>query len=98
MFYIPLGTSPECGKEILGSNTHTSYICIIISTMNLTPITKATIVAEFEAILDALIEADFNKSKAAEILQVDRKTLYNKLDKHKELGTAKLRKTQSSSY
>lgn len=60
--------------------------------MNLTPITKATIVAEFEAILDALIEADFNKSKAAEILQVDRKTLYNKLDKHKELGTAKLRK------
>lgn len=61
--------------------------------MNLTPITKATILAEFEAIVDALIEADFSKKKAAEILQVDRKTLYNKLAKHKELGTAKLRKS-----
>lgn len=63
--------------------------------MALTPITKATLVAEFETILDALIESDFNKKKAAEILQVDRKTLYNKLGRHKELGTAKLRKTIS---
>jgi two-component system response regulator HydG len=60
--------------------------------MTLTPISKATLVAEFETILDALIESDFNKKKAAEILQVDRKTLYNKLGRHKELGTAKLRK------
>ncbi len=66
--------------------------------MTLTPISKATIVAEFEAILDALIEADFNKKKAAEILQVDRKTLYNKLGKHKELGTAKLRKNMSGTH
>ncbi len=63
--------------------------------MTLTPISKATLVAEFETILDALIESDFNKKKAAEILQVDRKTLYNKLGKHRELGTAKLRKTIS---
>lgn len=63
--------------------------------MTLTPISKATLVAEFETILDALIESDFNKKKAAEILQVDRKTLYNKLGRHKELGTAKLRKTIS---
>ena len=63
--------------------------------MTLTPISKATLVAEYEAILDALIEANFNKKKAAKILQVDRKTLYNKLDKHRELGTAKLRKTFS---
>lgn len=66
--------------------------------MTLTPISKATIVAEFETILDALIEADFNKKKAAEILQVDRKTLYNKLGKHRELGTAKLRKTIPGTY
>lgn len=66
--------------------------------MTLTPISKATIVAEFEAILEALIEADFNKKKAAEILQVDRKTLYNKLSKHKELGTAKLRKSIISTH
>lgn len=35
--------------------------------------------AEFELILQTLIEVDFNRSKAAQKLGVDRKTLYNKL-------------------
>lgn len=35
--------------------------------------------AEFTAILAALREADFNKTKAAKILNIDRKTLYNKI-------------------
>jgi two-component system, NtrC family, response regulator HydG len=39
----------------------------------------ATIEAEKEAILDALEKSKFNKSKAAELLNVDRKTLYNKI-------------------
>jgi two-component system response regulator HydG len=35
--------------------------------------------AEFETILAVLQQVNFNKKKAAEILKIDRKTLYNKL-------------------
>ncbi len=37
--------------------------------------------AEYDLILEALKKVNFNKSKAAELLQVDRKTLYNKMRK-----------------
>ncbi|HLP51664.1 MAG TPA: sigma-54 dependent transcriptional regulator [Chitinophagales bacterium] len=40
---------------------------------------KAAMEAEYELILSALTKANFNKSKAAEILGIDRKTLYNKM-------------------
>lgn len=39
----------------------------------------ANIDAEYEVILDALREANYNKSKAAKLLNIDRKTLYNKM-------------------
>jgi two-component system, NtrC family, response regulator HydG len=39
----------------------------------------AAIKAEFETIMSALLRVDFNKKKAAELLKIDRKTLYNKI-------------------
>lgn len=45
----------------------------------------ANIDAEHSVILDALKKAGYNKSKAARLLNVDRKTLYNKMKQFKEL-------------
>ena len=44
-------------------------------------IKKATVKVERDIIIDALHKANFNKSKAAKILKIDRKTLYNKINK-----------------
>ncbi len=43
---------------------------------------NASIEAEKEAIFNALITAKYNKSKAAELLNIDRKTLYNKIKQY----------------
>jgi len=40
---------------------------------------NAALGAEYETILRVLREVNFNKTKAAEILKIDRKTLYNKM-------------------
>ncbi len=42
--------------------------------------------AEYEMILDALKKVNFNKSKAANLLNVDRKTLYNKMKQYNEFN------------
>ncbi|MBC7450383.1 MAG: sigma-54-dependent Fis family transcriptional regulator [Cytophagales bacterium] len=42
----------------------------------------ASVEAEKEAILNALEQSQYNKSKAAELLNVDRKTLYNKIKQY----------------
>jgi len=47
---------------------------------------SANLDAEYEVILDALKQVNFNKSKAAKLLNVDRKTLYNKMKQFKEFN------------
>jgi two-component system response regulator HydG len=42
--------------------------------------------AEYEMILQALKKANYNKSKAAKILDIDRKTLYNKMQQYQEFN------------
>ena len=41
--------------------------------------------AEYETIMNVLKEVNFNKTKAAEILKIDRKTLYNKIKVYESL-------------
>ncbi|QGY42962.1 response regulator [Maribellus comscasis] len=43
---------------------------------------EATLITEKEVITNALIESNYNKSKAAKILNIDRKTLYNKINQY----------------
>ena len=41
--------------------------------------------AEYDTIMSVLKEVNFNKTKAAEILRIDRKTLYNKIKIYESL-------------
>jgi two-component system response regulator HydG len=43
--------------------------------------------AEYEAIMKVLREVNFNKTRAAELLRIDRKTLYNKIKQYEESKT-----------
>lgn len=46
---------------------------------------NASLDAEYEMVLKALEEVDFNKSKAAKLLNIDRKTIYNILNQYKRI-------------
>jgi len=43
--------------------------------------------AEYETIMNVLKQVKFNKTKAAEVLKIDRKTLYNKIRNYEESNT-----------
>ena len=47
---------------------------------------SATRDAEYEMILQALKKTNYNKSKAARLLDIDRKTLYNKMQQYQEFN------------
>lgn len=53
--------------------------------MSLTPLDEAALKAEYNLIVETLKKTKFNKSRAAKILQIDRKTLYNKLTAYEKL-------------
>ncbi len=49
------------------------------STLSSLELKKATEIAEKEIITNALLESNYNKTQAAKLLNIDRKTLYNKI-------------------
>jgi two-component system, NtrC family, response regulator HydG len=51
-----------------------------------TNLKEAALEAEFETIMNVLKKVQFNKSKAAKLLNIDRKTLYNKMRHYNMLG------------
>ncbi len=58
-----------------------------IPEVNENSLKTASIDAEYELIVEALRKANFNKSKAAKILNVDRKTLYNKMKQYNQFNS-----------
>jgi two-component system response regulator HydG len=47
---------------------------------------SAFLKADYDACIKALIQSDFNRDKAAKLLNIDRRTLYNKFQRFKEAG------------
>ena len=50
-----------------------------LNSMSSLELKKATEIAEKEIITNALLESNYNKTQAAKLLNIDRKTLYNKI-------------------
>jgi two-component system response regulator HydG len=69
--------------ELPVESTHTVPVPERHESVNLK---AAGIDAEYELILSTLKKVKFNKTKAARILNIDRKTLYNKLDQYQLLN------------
>lgn len=53
--------------------------------MGIDELKKKVVELEYNEIVEALKKTRFNKMKAAELMGIDRKTLYNKIDKYEKL-------------
>ena len=75
-------STPTLPNEITGFINQKS-IATVIETEVVKPVSfdlkDTASKAEYEAIMKVLKEVNFNKTKAAELLHIDRKTLYNKI-------------------
>ncbi len=74
---------------VMGNNNSTKEqeAFILAPKITTTPHLKdAATQAEYEAIISVLKQVKYNKSKAAQILKIDRKTLYNKMKAYEDLN------------
>jgi two-component system, NtrC family, response regulator HydG len=76
---IVSGPLPESATPVVSSS-----ILEKSSTAPVAALKDAAAYAEYETIMNVLKQVKFNKTKAAEILQIDRKTLYNKIRNFEE--------------
>ncbi|MCY7349794.1 MAG: sigma-54 dependent transcriptional regulator [Cytophagaceae bacterium] len=71
-------TSPPMEEPILANNSTTAGTGTLAASKQ-PSLKTAALDAEYEMILKVLRQVNFNKSKAARLLDIDRKTLYNKM-------------------
>lgn len=50
------------------------------------PLDLAALKVEYDLIVETLVKVDFDKAKAARLLNVDRKTIHNKLKQYRKAG------------
>ncbi len=77
------GSSGNSGTAVLAADGKTTAGGKI--NLSESSLKEASIDAEYEMILQALKESNYNKSKAAQLLKIDRKTLYNKMTLYEEM-------------
>ncbi len=84
-------TSKVLPSEIIEPNLYASspepsaVVSHFISGNRGNDLKNAATQAEYDTIMNVLKQVNFNKSKAAEILRIDRKTLYNKIKSYESL-------------
>ncbi len=72
-------THPDPGTEIKMTTTTTALPVVNVNGEDKDILREAAGKAEYETIMSVLQQVNFNKKKAAELLKIDRKTLYNKI-------------------
>ena len=77
--------------EIIGNPSRPNMDSALLSEHSSAPVRQAPVDlrdaashAEYETIMNVLKQVRFNKTKAAEVLKIDRKTLYNKIRNYEE--------------
>lgn len=75
---LPLEISTYAKVSEIGKAVETTIMRPLIPVKS-RDLKSAALEAEYDAILTVLREVNFNKTKAAKILNIDRKTLYNKI-------------------
>ncbi|HET6996099.1 MAG TPA: sigma-54 dependent transcriptional regulator [Chitinophagaceae bacterium] len=70
---------PDAGQDIKMTATSTSTLPTVNLNEEKDILREAAGKAEYETIMSVLQQVNFNKKKAAELLKIDRKTLYNKI-------------------
>jgi two-component system response regulator HydG len=70
---------PDANQDIKMTTTSTSTLPPVNLSEEKDILREAAGKAEYETIMSVLQQVNFNKKKAAELLKIDRKTLYNKI-------------------
>ncbi|MBC7849823.1 MAG: sigma-54-dependent Fis family transcriptional regulator [Chitinophagaceae bacterium] len=84
--FEPEATSVASPIPVVSSPRHVEVPHRTTSVFAENSLKAASIDVEYEVIVDALKKCGFNKSKAARMLNIDRKTLYNKMNQYQQLN------------